>query len=253
MKADGLFEDGFARPQIGFKYEQLPDHPLIGGAYGVKHDQSNAGESVGLAFTAYPNEPVVSGISRKLTFTPDTAPNVANTLAALRDKYGTESMSQSNQLFWLFDYQGHPLSKEQIADLGNCVAQGPNTGGASGEDVNDPDFLGGKISKGYVEYTSGPYTQFKPSCYEVIRVKAHLDMSKPRGGNGSNWGDDVYAETAKDWPNVAGDLVSHLSVFINDVPLDYSASVVSRNTVLNGGEATKQQERDAASKRKPTL
>jgi hypothetical protein len=245
MKADGLFEDGFARPQIGFKYEQLPDHPLIGGAYGVKHDQSNATESVGLAFTAYPNTPVVSGITRGLGFVPDSAPSVANTLAALREKYGPESMSEYNQLFWLFDYQGHLLSKEQIADLGNCAPQGPRTSGAA----SDPDFLGNKISKGYVQ-AIGSYA---PACYEVIRVTAHLDTSAPRGDGGNGWGDSVYANAAKDWPNIANDLVSNLNVFINDVPLDYSASVVSRNTVLNNGEATKQQERDAASKRKPTL
>lgn len=65
MKADGMFNDGTGiRPSIGFKFEQLPDHPFIGGSYDVRKMQSGDREFVGLLFTTYPNEPVVSGISR---------------------------------------------------------------------------------------------------------------------------------------------------------------------------------------------
>ncbi len=257
MKADGMLNGGVGvRSSIGFKFEQLPNHPLIGGAYGSKSDQSGGGgEDVGLLFTMYPNPPVVSGISRALRFTPGTAPSVGNTLAALRKKYGPESGTggqNSNTIYWVFDYEGHPLSNGQLAELkkAHCLISSAGAGGGnSSMNIVSTDDMGGKISKGYLKINNA-FTS--PACFSTVRIDALVTIRKPRGGN-KGWGDSGWVSKAEDWAVVANDLVESLLVTIKDTPLDYSASTVSRNTVLNGGEAESQRERDAAAKKKPNL
>lgn len=256
MKADGLLNGGVGvRSSIGFKFEQLPNHPLIGGAYGSKSDKSGGGEDVGLLFTMYPNPPVVSGISRNLRFTPDTAPNVSNTLAALRKKYGPESGTgdtNSNTIYWVFDYEGHALSKGQLAELkkAGCLLRSAGAGGGnSAMNIVSSDDMGGKISKGYHKMNNA-FTS--PACFSTVRIDALLKIRTPRGGN-LGWGDSAWVSKAADWARVADDLVTNLLVTIKDTPLDYSASTVSRNTVLRGGEAERQRERNAAAKNKPKL
>lgn len=249
MKADGMFKPGVGiRPSIGFTFKSLPDHPFIGGSLGGKNGQSGS-EHVSLMFTMYPNEPVVSGITRSLRFTPATAPSVGNTLAELRKKYGPESGSNPNAPYWVFDYQGHPLSKEQMAEL---KKRGCLSGGALA--VADTNWMAGKISKGYAGYL-GPgssATHASPACLSTVRIDVYITMKKP-SGNSQSWGNQVSVMKAADWAGVASDLVADLVVTIRDTPLDYSAATVSRNAVLSSGAAAQQKERDAAKKRKPNL
>lgn len=243
MKADGMFHGGLTSPSIGFTFEQLPDHPLVGGARGDRKVQSG-GEGVGVQFTMYPNQPVVSGIVRSLGFTPATAPNVGNTLAALRKKYGPESGTYINALYWLFDYQGRALSGEQIAELkkSHCLTSGPGA-------VADPEKMSLKISEGYAEMNVGRV----PACFNTVRVDVHINVSEPSSTQDGFSGNGVYLSKAEDWARASTDVVESLTVTIKNIPLDYSASIVSRNTVLNGGAAEQQKKRDAAEKRKPSL
>jgi len=255
MKADGMTNRG-AGLTIGFTFDQLPDHPLIGGAAAARNVPSGA-ESVGLLFTMYPNPPVVSGISRTLNFTPQTAPNVGNTLAALHKKYGPESASHATTLYWIFDYQGHPLSREQLAEAKKigCPTGGPAAdGGDSAYNIVDKAWMSGKISRGYAEYPSGGLaapSAFLP-CFSTVRVVAYLKINQPGSRRGA-WGNTVSISKPGDWERASNALVENLTVTINDIPLDYSASTVSRNTVLNGGATQQQKQRDAAEKRKPSL
>ena len=265
MKADGMFNGGVGvRSSIGFKFSQLPDHPLVGGSYGVKNPPPAGGEDVGLLFTMYPSKPVVAGISRNLRFTPDTAPSVGNTVAELRKKYGPESGTDMNLLYWLFDYQGHPLSKGQMAELekDTCLATGSASGGGGNAmNIVDTDWMGGKIERGYVGYLARTHSNPDPksersasaACLSTVRVDAYLTMSEPSGAKTGWSGKHVSAEKAADWARAANAVVESLLVTVRDIPLDYSASTVSRNTVLSGGEAEKQRKLDAAKKNKPNL
>lgn len=155
-------------------------------------------------------------------------------------------------LYWVFDYQGHPQSKEQIAELkkGHCLLSGPGAGGGnSAMNIVNTDHMGGKIGKGYLKMNDG---FDNPACFNAVRIDALVTIRKPRGGN-HGWGDSAWVSKADDWAGVANDLVNELLVTIREIPLDYSASTVSRDTVLNGGEAEKQRERNAAKKNKPNL
>jgi hypothetical protein len=251
MKADGMFKGGITNPSFGFTFAQLPNHPLIGGAYGARDVQAGS-EQVGVLFTMYPNEPVVSGISRNLSFTPATAPNVGNTLAELRKKYGPESGSNSNGLYWLFDYQGQPLSGGQLAELkkSRCLVNGPGAGGGiDAVNIVDTQRMSGKISNGYVKMNGG----LPSACFGTVRVDVQVTISQPSGTQNGFSGKGVYMSKAEDWARASDDVVEKLLVTIRDTPLDYSASTVSRNTVLNGGAAEQQKKRDAAKQRKPSL
>jgi hypothetical protein len=265
MKADGMFNGGVGvRSSIGFKFQQLPDHPLIGGAYGVKNPPPAGGEDVGLLFTMYPSKPVVAGISRNLRFTPDTAPSVGNTVAELRKKYGPESGTDTSSLYWLFDYQGHPLSKGQMAELekDTCLAIGSAAGGGDkAMNIVDTDWMGGKIERGYAGYLARIHSNAdprsersaSPACLSTVRVDAYLTMSEPSGTKTGWSGNDIHPEKAADWARAASAVVESLLVTVRDIPLDYSAATVSRNTVLNGGAAEQQKKRDEAATRKPSL
>jgi hypothetical protein len=258
MKADGMFNGGIGvKPSIGFTFRQLPDHPFIGGTVGARKLPSGGSESVGMLFTMYPNEPVVSGIGRTLSFGPENAPSVGNTLAELHKKYGPESASYVNTLFWVLDYQGHPLSKEQLAEakkLG-CLINTPGAGGGNNAgNIVDKDWMTGKIGRGYEQFMSGgrPFPDAKRPCFSTVHIDAYVTMSKA-SGRGQGWGEDVFISKAGDWERASSDLVKDLTVTIRDIPLDYSASIVSRNAVMNGGAAKEQKQRDAAGKRKPSL
>lgn len=118
--------------------------------------------------------------------TPATAPNVGNTLTELRKKYGAESGTGSNTLYWVFDYQGHPLSKEQMTELkkNHCLANGPGAGGGStASNIVDTDWMSGKISRGYVEFMNslgtGQSLAASPACLNTVCVEADLEISKP--------------------------------------------------------------------------
>lgn len=246
------------RPQIAFKFEQLPNQSFIAGSSGRKEGE----EYVDLDYTMYPNEPVVSAIQRATQYSPSNAPNVANTLAALRHKYGPESgTGKQNSLYWLFDYRGHPLAKTQIAQLARegCLFSGPGFNSIYHTGIGEPEVLGRKISQGYAETNGGEanagnlHHTTSPACLAAIRIDAIFQgIYKPRGGN-LGWGDGGIVNKAADWAANSDNLVSGLTVTIKNVPLDYSASVVTRNVVLHGGEQQERQQIERAKQRKPSL
>jgi hypothetical protein len=256
LKRDGLLSDGFARPQIGIQFRQLPDHPLIGAAFGRRQLKSGVvPETIGLMFTMYPNAPVVAAVSRRTQYeTPAEAPNVANTLAALRKKYGAESGTfQQNRLTWLLDYQGRALSAAQVARLQqlNCAAP---IGGLTAENLTSKDVMGQKIADDYIESDGGLRNGQKhdPACFRIIRIDAYLEITQPGGAAGFS-GNYGYTNDAAGWAALSNDLVQVLTVAIQDSALDYSASVLTRNTVLAGGEQNAQKQSQEASKNSPRL
>jgi hypothetical protein len=256
LKKDGLLSDGFARPQIGIQFRQLPDHPLIGAAFGRRQLKSGVvPETIGLMFTMYPNTPVVAAVSRRTQYeTPAEAPNVANTLAALRKKYGAESGTfQQNRLTWLFDYRGHALPAAQVARLQQLSCAVP-VGGLTAQNLTSKDVMGQKIADGYIESDSGLRNgaMHDPACFRIIRIDAYLEITQPGGAAGFS-GEYGYANDAAGWAPLSNDLVQVLTVAIQDLALDYSASVLTRNTVLAGGEQNAQKQSQEASKNSPKL
>ena len=249
LKADGLLEDRTAKPYIGFKFNQLPNQSFIGSSSGSKSvPVSIHREGVDLTYTTEPAKPVVTGIRRVVIYDPAEAPNVANTLEALRKKYGPESgiYEGTNELYWLFDYQGHHLSNAQVAQMKkNYCAERTGEGGFS-----QPSDPAKAIAMGYAE-TNGGTTVYAnqhldPSCFAVIHVQAYLGIRKPDGNS-------VSVHNAADWVANSQNFVTEIRVMVRNVPLEYSASTVTRDIVLNGGTRQDQQKFDAAKKNRPSL
>lgn len=257
LKKDGLLENPFARAQIGIQFRQLPDHALIGAAFGTRTGKDGGRlETVGLMFTMYPNSPVVAAVTRQTRYeSPATAPNVANTLAALRKKYGPESGTfGQNTLSWLFDYQGRPLSASQMALLqkGQCAVIGP--GLYEPDNITKKDVFGTKIAAGYVESDGGvnDHVNRDAACFRVIHLDAIMNITKPSGAAGFS-GDYAYVLKQADWASISNDLVQVLTIAIKDTALDYAASLATRSAVLSGGQQNQQQQIDAAKQNVPKL
>jgi hypothetical protein len=91
----------------------------------------NDGENIELLFTMPPNHALVWGISRINNFAEKNRPSLENTIAALRSKYGPESIppdpdprNHNKTLVWVFDAQGKFLPNEHAMALyRTCAAK----------------------------------------------------------------------------------------------------------------------------------
>lgn len=257
LKKDNLLANPFSRPQIGIQFRQLPNHPLVGAAFGTRTGKDGGRvETVGLMFTMYPNTPVVAAVTREMRYeSPAAAPSVANTLAALRKKYGPESGTfGQNTLSWLFDYQGRPLSPSQLALLqkSQCIVIGP--GRYEADNVVKQEVFGRKIASDYIETDGGvnDHVNHDPACFRIIHLDAILGIRKPGGAAGFS-GDNVFAFKAQDWAGLSDDLVQSVTIAMRNTALDYAASAATRNAVLAGGQQNEQQQIDSARKNTPNL
>lgn len=180
---------------------------------------------------------MVSAIQRRVAYPDAQAPTIGPTLAALRKKYGSESKTVHGTLFWFYDHQGQRLSKAAVERMQQqcpeiSVNHSPETIGVGGH-VSD------RITKGF----DG---QVRPACLNVVYVTAMMA--------GKNIGTGLPSDAAHGWNTVADDLMTTLLVSIYDMPLEYSASTVSRNLILHNDQAAKQKAIDAAKKRQgPSL
>jgi hypothetical protein len=240
LKSRKMLTNPRHEPGIGvwtFRIRQVPDHDFVGGAMGEVDN-----ERVGLNFTMYPNPPVVSAVERSLSFARDKAPTVRNTLEALHKKYGPETLSHlhMNTLIWLFDYQGHPLSKAQVETLERSKSACPQlTSNILFESIGYKNDSSERITQGIGD-------KARPGCFGLVSVKATL------GGESVDPGGMTSAD--KGWDSISDVLVTSLSVYIFDIPLEYSASEVSRNLALHNGEVERQKEINAAQQRRaPSL
>lgn len=267
LKSSGLLNDRFAEPEIGVNFRQLPNQTMFGGSFGTTHTGEQGFEQVYLLYTTYPAPPAVSGIVRRVVYNPSNAPNVANTVAALKEKYGAGAVTQDyNVMSWFFDRSGHPLpaSEAQKLKQASCV-DASNTGFIGAAGVADQylagqarrEYLGQKIASGYVPTRGGidglrrSANPLNPACLGVTYVHAIFYVRKPN--NRAGFGDNDNIQNAGDWSRFGNDLVSNLTVYIMDVPLDYAASEASRAAVLGGGAQQQQQQMNNAKKNTPNL
>jgi hypothetical protein len=268
LKSSGLLNDRFAEPEVGVNFRQLPNQTMFGGSFGTTAQGAPQGfEQVYLLYTTYPTRPAVSGIVRRVGYNPSNAPNVSNTVAALKAKYGAGSVTQEyNVMSWFFDRAGHPLSASDAQKLkqASCL-DASNTGFIGAPRVADQylagqarrEYLGQKIASGYVITHGGidgerrSANPLNPVCLGVTYVHAIFYVRKPN--NRAGFGDSDNIQNAADWSRVGNDLVSNLTVYIVDAPLDYAASEASRAAVLGGGAQQEQQQMNNAKKNTPNL
>lgn len=270
LKAKGLLDSRDAQPSVGFHFKQLPGHDFLAGSFGTTGLTGlapNGSENVTLVYTMYPSPEVVTAVSRYVRYVVANAPNAANTLAALRAKYGHENAYDLNDLIWLFDVSGHPLSAAEVQKVRQayCLNTGYFVGGRDGSGAYGPTLeerLGWKIGVGYAKSRGGMNSPtnsnsqgpVNDACLHVIYLHAifNYGVLKP-GSTGafSNEGDSP--KSPADWARVGNDLVPELTIYIYDAPLDYAASEASRGAVLAGGAQHEQQQQNAAKKNKPNL
>lgn len=115
-------------------------------------------EIVSLGLTLQPMQPEVLSIGRETRYEIDHQPTGDNTIAALRAKYGSETtredipLMDSTNLRWVFDGEGHVLSKSQAQRFLNACPQSfqePSSG-----------YIGGGLRKGW-DVNCEPYTFLK--------------------------------------------------------------------------------------------
>jgi len=224
----------------GFRITQIPGHDLVGGAHG-KMDATKGREDVYLRFTTYPSTPVVDQISRSIDTPVGQEPTVSTLLAALRKKYGPETVRSGENLhmangydtvYWYFDYKGRPLkqalgSKKALDHyLYFCSA---NHG------INDGLTM---FRQGYRIEGNFPGTKLsRHICYDTIVVIAKLSSADPyRNLNKVTWAQN-------------GDVpVRTVSVTITDKALDASAINTTRNLALHNQQIEQQKKLDANKK-----
>lgn len=269
LKAEGLLNHQYAQPEIGFNFRSLPNQTFFGGSYGTTGPGPQGWQSVFLMYTTFPTQPVVTGIVRALAYGVSSAPNLANTVAALKAKYGDAPVTpEANTLVWLFDRSGHPLPVGAAKKLMQLACLDGSTSGFIGAPSNAArltadtpvfrqDVLGRKIARGYVatgggveNATDGGDNRRAP-CAEVVYVSATVGVREP--GRAADFGEPVSVQTAADWSRMGNDLVQGVQVYILDAPLDHAASVASREAVLGSGAQHQQQQMKGASKNKPSL
>jgi hypothetical protein len=218
---------------FSFAMNEIPDQEFVGGAAGFLGDTTERVTTVvGLNFTMYPNPPVVSAITRSVTYPDSQAPTIGNTLAALRKKYGPESKMVEDTLFWFYDHQGQRLSKAAVEQMQHRCAQ------IDASHAPEPIGLRGHVAD---RITKGLAGNVSPACLDVVYVSASV------AGRDVASGQPVYFDHG--WDAVANGLMTRLLVNIYDMPLEYSASTVSRNLILHNDAAKKQKAIDAAKQR----
>ena len=84
----------------------------------------NDGERIEVLFTMPPNRETVWGVSRTYNYIPRNQPSLENTLAALRSKYGPESIpadtdprNRTKNMVWVYDASGKLLPRDQAMPL----------------------------------------------------------------------------------------------------------------------------------------
>ena len=101
---------------------------------------ATSGDDFNLVLTYAPNEAFVWGIVRNMGFgRVEDRPTVENTLAGLRQKYGQESIRESDsRLIWIYDGEGKQVMGQQAIDIRKqCSGTWVGTGGSIAG--NNPD------------------------------------------------------------------------------------------------------------------
>lgn len=238
-----------------FKIRQIPGQTINGGVKAVVKealtglmpaDPKKTQEQITLNFTMYPNTPVVSSIFRTLHITDESkAPTIGNTLAALRKKYGPETDSYRHmcEFYWVFDYQGHPLSKAQYDKLKKISGGGLLSSSSSSLDymgASGPSDQARKILGGYQVDPQDYHSVRSAVNYSLIVVKARIESHKaPATVQFGKISDEA-------WDTIMSAPMSDLTVTVWDAALDYSATTVSHNLAVHNAEIEKQKEQKAA-------
>lgn len=124
------------------EYEALPGVVMTPVLYAPNPGGPNAtsGDDFNLVLTYAPSEAFVWGIVRNMGFgRVEERPTVENTLAGLRQKYGQESVKESDsRLIWIYDAQGQQVMGQNAIDIRKqCSGTWVGTGGSIAG--NNPD------------------------------------------------------------------------------------------------------------------
>ena len=124
------------------EYEAIPGVVMTPVLYAPNPGGPNAtsGDDFNLVLTYAPNEAFVWGIVRNMGFgRVEDRPTVENTLAGLRQKYGQESIRESDsRLIWIYDAQGQQVMGQNAIDIRKqCSGTWVSTGGSIAG--NNPD------------------------------------------------------------------------------------------------------------------
>ena len=139
-------------------------------------------ESIGLFVTMAPTEPLVWGVIRELWYEKeDTRPTVETMVAALRQKYGQETLKDvSNRLIWVYDVQGQQMTEAKAKDvLTRCGSVWTAGVGISGGAMRVGDF-DQKVLEGYYHGSYGK----DPSnglCHSYSSLQAEFMSQQPIG------------------------------------------------------------------------
>jgi hypothetical protein len=118
-----------------------PIKPLVNASVSAS-DTSDA-ESITLLFTMPPGKKVLWGIQRTVGYLPNHRPSAEATIAALRQKYGPESIPPAEHtgnanLVWIFDAKGNLVpSNEAMGPYMRCTATMQSHFGGVGSPLYD--------------------------------------------------------------------------------------------------------------------
>lgn len=202
-----------------FRLKELPGHDMLDHLSAYHKESMYKGrehsESVFLAFTTYPSVERVSSITREINYTSGETPSVPNVLSALEKKYGPATISDpgSTALLWVYDAQGHPLSKAQLKpfrNTDNLAAGGCERGGLGAADA-----------------LNGVQPDRLAHCGHLIELYAQIFVVTPTFESPTTRG------IPKDW-NVYSDMVvPNIKVVFTDFPLGFSSVEALRKAALN--------------------
>jgi hypothetical protein len=177
-------------------------------------------EDIELMFTAPPNTEALWGISRTTTYPSQERPSMDNIVAALRQKYGPESLrpgtnpARVDSMVWVFDAQGRPLPAAQAKRTWELCASLMDARFTPTDAIN--------------ELTSP--VQRAPECDSAILATAGL------GSALINQGRPEYA-------------VNNLNVRVMHAPMYKAASAATRAVSVAAGQARANKQADEIKKR----
>lgn len=188
---------------------------------------SGRDEKVVLGLALQPMQPEVLSIFRSTSYEIDHQPTAVNTVAALRAKYGPESLLEdspsANEIFilWIYDGGANLVSKARAEKIRTC-----------GVNFRDP-------SVGYIDHDA-LIPHWNTDCEPYTIMKAILKTSLPNMLNSRG-------------QSLPPGLLSSLNVVVVSNPLFTKTVLGARQMVLAAKAANLQQTKKAADKNAPSL
>jgi hypothetical protein len=162
-------------PLIMQPYEALPGAvmtPVLASKRYTKTANDQETEQIGLLVTVPPNNAVVWGVWREISFgKPDSRPTIDTILTGLRKKYGPESVKPvGNIMTWIYDAQGQPVAEAKARDVVSRCASNWEVGLALTSQLQT-GYINRQIVGGYYHSSYGK-DPFDGLCHAYAVVQA---------------------------------------------------------------------------------